>query len=217
MKNVFAPGCALTIYKPHLAERLHRVLSANLGGMTRLDTCCRNKPDLADGTRVINTCPGCDRRYRENYSPLSTISLWETLAEGNIFPLPDYGGQKMSILDACPTRDQPRVHQAVRTLLRRMNIELIEPVRTGTGSLCCGDSFWGVLPVAQVKQKMAERMTDMPVENVVVYCVSCCKAAFIGGKSPRYLVDLLFAEETVPGTVEPAAWHRELDEFIATH
>jgi hypothetical protein len=33
----------------------------------------------------------------------------------------------------------------------------------------------------------------------------------------RYLVDLLFAEETVPGVYEPDAWHGELDEFIAAH
>ena len=40
----------------------------------------------------------------------------------------------------------------------------------------------------------------MPAEDVVVYCVSCAKAMFIGGKRPRYLVDLLFGEATVPGT-----------------
>jgi hypothetical protein len=28
---------------------------------------------------------------------------------------------------------------------------------------------------------------------------------------------LLLAEETVPGTVHPDAWHKELDEFIAHH
>jgi hypothetical protein len=31
------------------------------------------------------------------------------------------------------------------------------------------------------------------------------------------VIDLLFAEETVPGTCEPDAWHKELDEFIAAH
>ncbi len=32
-----------------------------------------------------------------------------------------------------------------------------------------------------------------------------------------YLVDLLFAEETVPWTVHPDAWHRELDDFKESH
>jgi hypothetical protein len=40
---------------------------------------------------------------------------------------------------------------------------------------------------------------------------------FVAGRKPRYLVDLLFGEETVPGTYLPEPWHRELDEFIEMH
>ena len=64
---------------------------------------------------------------------------------------------------------------------------------------------------------LQERAAEMPVEDVVVYCVSCSKSMFIGGKKPRYLVDLLFGEETVPQTCHPDEWHRELEEFIKVH
>ena len=57
----------------------------------------------------------------------------------------------------------------------------------------------------------------MPAQDVVVYCVSCCKAMHIGGRRPRYILDLLFAEETTPGTFEPDEWHAEIDAFIAAH
>jgi hypothetical protein len=57
----------------------------------------------------------------------------------------------------------------------------------------------------------------MPLDEVAVYCVSCIKSVYIGGKSPQYLVDLLFAEETVPKTYEPDEWHKELDAYIETH
>ncbi len=217
MKKLFAPGCALTIYKPYLAEKLHQLLDARLGNIERLDICCRNHPLLEDGTEVINICPGCDRRYRENYTNSSTVSLWEVLAANDFLPLPDYQGQKMSIIDACPTRSQVRVHKAIRILLDKMNIELMEPEKTGTKSSCCGDSFWSVLPTEQVKEKMIERAAEMPVDDVVVYCVSCSKSLFIGGKKPHYMIDLLFGEETIPKTYEPDEWHREVDEFIAAH
>ncbi len=39
----------------------------------------------------------------------------------------------------------------------------------------------------------------------------------IGGKRPRHMVDLLFGEDTPPGTFEPSEWHAQLDEFIETH
>jgi Fe-S oxidoreductase len=217
MNNVFAPGCALYLYKPKLAEKIHKLLEEHFPGLKEHSTCCHHEPNLPADTRVINICAGCDKRYRTLYEGVSTISFWELLAKRESFPFPDYDGKQMAILDACPTRDQVRVHKAIRTLLKRMNIELIEPERTGTKSTCCGDSFYGGVPVAQVKEQMGKRAAEMPVDDVVVYCVSCIKAIHIGGKQPRYLVDLLFGEETVPGVVEPDLWHAELDEFIAAH
>lgn len=213
MKKLFATGCALTIYKPCLAEKLHNILNEKIERMERLDICCRNKPPLKKGSQVINVCPGCDRRYRENYPDSSTISLWEILAETDFFPFPDYKGEKMTIIDACPTRSRAEVQKAIRTLLCRMNIQLIEPAK----NTCCGDSFWGVLPVEEVKERMIKRSSEMPLDDVVVYCVSCSKSLFIGGKKPRYIPDLLFKEETLPQTYEPVEWHRELDEFIKNH
>lgn len=98
-----------------------------------------------------------------------------------------------------------------------MNIKIIEPKNTRKNGKCCGDSLYGVLPVNQVKQKMEERALEMPVNDVIVYCVSCCKSMYIGNKKPRYLVDLLFGEDTLVGTVEPEEWHKKLDSYIYQH
>ena len=216
MADVFAPGCALKMYKPHLADRLLQYLNKRDQVVAEHFTCCRHEPRLPHGTRVINGCAGCNRRYRELYEGVTTISLWELLAESD-FTFPDYHGMAMAIHDACPTRTETRVHEAVRTLLRRMNITAVEPEHTGTRATCCGDSFYGVLPIDQVKAQMAKRAQEMPVEDVAVYCVSCIKAMHIGGKKPRYLVDLLFGEPTEIGTWETDDWHRELQEYINRH
>jgi len=205
------------LYKPELAERLHLFLEKNLGSMDRWMRCCRKDPDFAAKTEVINICPGCDKRFRTDYPSSSTISLWEILAATDFFPFPDYGGEVMTIIDACPTRDQPRVHDAIRALLRKMNITVKEPKHTRTKGKCCGDTFWGELPVEDVKKQMRKRAAEMPVDDVVVYCVSCSKSMFVGGKSPRYIIDLLFEEETVPKTYETEAWHKELDVYIDAH
>lgn len=217
MKQVYAPGCALMIYKPKLAEKVLDFLNNDLNDITEHLICCRHEPKLESGTKVINTCAGCDRRYRELYEGISTVSLWEILAESKTFQFPDYNGLEMSIHDACPTRTEERVHSAVRKLLERMNIKVMEPKNTGTKAVCCGDSFYGVLPVEQVKQQMKKRSMEMLCDNVVVYCVSCIKAMHIGGKKPRYIVDLLFGENTEIGTFEPDEWHCELQKFIDRH
>jgi Fe-S oxidoreductase len=217
MKQVYAPGCAFKIYKPELAEKVLEFLKGSLGCVPEHLICCQHEPCLESGTRVINTCAGCDRRYRSLYNGISTISLWEILAESETFPFPDYQGISMSVHDACPTRTEERVHKAVRMLLERMNIKVLEPEHTGTNQRCCGDSFYPSLPVDQVNEKMRERAAEMPCDDVAVYCISCIKSMYIGGKKPHYIVDLLFGEETVIGTYETAEWHAELQKFIDQH
>jgi len=64
---------------------------------------------------------------------------------------------------------------------------------------------------------MRAKADEMPVDEVLVYCVSCMQSLFTGGKHPRYLVDLFFAEDTVPKRIGPDQWHTELDEFIVGH
>jgi hypothetical protein len=98
-----------------------------------------------------------------------------------------------------------------------MHITVVEPGATRTRGTCCGDSFYGTLPVEQVKARMCKRAGEMPREDVVVYCVSCAKAMHIGGKRPRHLVDLLFGEPTAIGTFEPDLWHQQIQEFIDAH
>jgi len=217
MNRVFAPGCALMLCKPDLARKAQESLEGTLGPMGTLTTCCRHVPTLPPGTEVVNVCPGCDRRYRENYAEASTISLWELVVRTPSFPFSDYEGRRMTIIDACPTRDQARVQDAVRELVRKMNITLVEPAKTRSRSTCCGDIFWGEIPTEAVIRQMEKKAAEMPEEEIAVYCVSCVKAMFVGGKHPRHLADLLPGEETVPRTTAPDAWHRELDAFIDSH
>jgi Fe-S oxidoreductase len=217
MKKLFAPGCALMIYKPHLADKLFRILNDHAGKTDMLLTCCKHEPKNKARVEVINICPGCDKRFRNDYERVTTISLWEILADSDFFTFPDYQGKAMSIIDACPTRNQPHIHDAIRRLLKRMNIRLIEPEKTRTEGTCCGDTFYGILTVSEVKEQMAKRTSEMPAEDVVVYCVSCSKSVFIGGKKPHYLIDLLLNEETLPKTLDPVEWHQELEVYISMH
>ena len=214
---VFAPGCALMLYKPQLAFKIHQVLNEYLGEMDMLMTCCQHDPALPANSKIINVCPGCDKRFRNDYKDITTVSLWEILASESFFTFPDYEGRSMSIIDACPTRDQEQVHNSIRKMLTMMNIKLVEPKNTRTKSTCCGDSFYGEIPVEKVKELMKKRADEMPLENVVVYCISCVKAVFNGGKQPQYLIDLLFEEQTISDTIDPDEWHKELRAYIEVH
>lgn len=217
MITFFAPGCALTLERPHLADKILTLINEHVGPCTRLDTCCRNSPALEDGSTVINICAGCDNRYRENYPNSTTTSLWEVIDKADFWEFPDYGGMQMSILDPCPVRSEARVHDAVRSLLTKMNIEVVEAKNIRDKSICCGDTMWGKVGTARVLKKMKQRADQMPADDVVVYCVSCVKSIANGGKTPRHLVDLLFGEKTAVGTCDPDLWHGELEAYVAEH
>ena len=102
----FAPGCALMLYKPDLVSKIHHLLNEKLGKMDILNTCCQHDPHLLPDSIVINVCPGCDKRYGKDFKGVSTISLWEVIDENDFFVYPDYKERRMSIIDACPTREK---------------------------------------------------------------------------------------------------------------
>lgn len=216
-KKFFNPGCALSIYKPEMEHRILKFLNENYGYVQLHKICCRHNPQLGEGSLIINVCAGCDRRFRSLYEGISTISLWEVLDELGTFPYPDYNRLKLSVHDACPVREKPQVHQAVRNLLGKMNIDVVETAFSGTRSICCGDDFYMKMPIEKVHEQMKKRADSMPCSEVCVYCVSCIKSMYIGGKTPRYLIDLLMREATEPQIYDTVQWHNQLQDYIYAH
>ncbi|KPU44330.1 hypothetical protein OXPF_25000 [Oxobacter pfennigii] len=216
-KKFFNPGCALSIYKPEMENKILKFLNENYGEVQLHKICCHHDPQLEEGSLIINVCAGCDRRFRSLYEGISTVSIWEVLDGLDTFAYPDYKGLKMSVHDACPVREKPQVHQAVRNLLGKMNINVVETEFYGTRSICCGDDFYPKLPIEQVHQQMKKRADSMPCDEVCVYCVSCIKSMYIGGKTPRHLMDLLMGEITEPQIYDTVQWHNQLKEYIDEH
>lgn len=216
-KTYFNPGCALSIYKPEIEIKILKFLDDNYGDVDLHKICCRHEPKLDEGSLIINVCAGCDRRFRSLYKGISTISLWEILDGLDSFKYPNYKNMKISVHDPCPIREKPQVHSAVRNLLKKMNIEVEETKYNKTNSICCGDDFYPKLPVDKVHENMKKRADSMPCDEVCVYCVSCIKSMYIGGKTPRHLIDLLLGETTDPQIYDTVQWHNQLQDYIDRH
>lgn len=216
-KTFFNPGCALSIYKPDMEHKILDFLNQHYQETTMHNTCCRHDPQLPTGSSIINVCAGCDKRFSTLYQGVTTISLWEIIDNLKTFPFPNYNGLTMTLHDPCPIRQKPQVHQAVRSLLKKMHIQIIETQHHSSRSICCGDNFYPKLPVQAVNALMKKRAATMPHQQVCVYCVSCIKSLHIGGKTPRYLIDLLFNQPTDPQTTDTTQWHNQLQQYIDTH
>ena len=213
----FNPGCALSLYRPESVEKIFRYLQNHYPQIQMHNICCRHNPQLPTGSVIINVCAGCDMRFKTLYDGITTVSLWEVISELDHFPFPDYHGMEVSIHDPCPVRNAPGVHASVRELLKKMNLKITEAKYSGANSICCGDSLYPDCDMDKIHTAMKARAAGMPCEQVVVYCVSCIKALHIGGRTPRYLVDLLLSETTDPQECDIKKWHDALDAYIETH
>lgn len=105
-----------------MAQKIGDLLQHHSSDATLHNICCRHDPQLESGSVVVNVCAGCDRRFSTLYAGITTISLWQVIDGLDSFAFPDYQGYTMSLHDPCPVRDKPQVHQAVRSILQKMNI-----------------------------------------------------------------------------------------------
>ena len=213
----FNPGCALNIYKHDAAGKMLNILNKYFGTVKLHSICCRHAPQLPEGSTIINNCAGCDRRFRSLYEGIQTISIWEVLDSIENLCLPSYEGMTVSVHDSCSYRQKPQVHAAVRSILRKMNIEIIDSVYSGMKSICCGDNFYPVISIEKVTEFQKKRASQMPCDDVVVYCVSCIKSMSIGGKVPHHMVDLVLNEETYPQDTRIDLYHDALNKYIDEH
>lgn len=203
MKTYYSPGCGVLEYMPDLAKRVEEFLKKEGKIEGSYLPCCLNKPEFEETTMIINTCPGCDKRFRNRYDNTETITLWEVLLDCD-FDYPDYGGIEMSIHDSCDTKLQPQILNAVREIAKRMNIKVIEPeVYTRENARCCGESYTGgKLAPEEIIEKTKERCSDFPRKDVIVYCIGCAGFLQYGGVKTHHLLALIFNGATTVPTPE---------------
>lgn len=131
--------------------------------------------------------------------------------------LPDYQGLTVFVHDSCSFRQKLQVHAAVRNILRKMNIIIVESKYSGMKSICCSDNFYSQIPNKKVIELQKKRAEQMPCTNVVVYCIACVHIMTTGGKQLLYLPDLVFRYETKLMTNTPDEYHNDLSEYIESH
>ncbi|MDR2498644.1 MAG: hypothetical protein LBD28_04305 [Tannerellaceae bacterium] len=214
MENLyFNPGCAWSLYKPEAEEKALDCLRKFSPNVSMHHICCHHDPQVPQGSRIVCICSGCHRRFNTLYEGVRGVTFWELIDSDSSFPFPDYGGRQMSVHDPCPVRKRPEVHAAVRSLLEKMNISVKETRLHGYKSVCCGSSFYGVLPLDKMHQHMSMRAGSMPCDDVAVYCVTCLRSMHIGGRRPHHILDLLFGEQCDPALLRMSTdeWYQKVE------
>lgn len=215
MSVVYFPSCKLTAQYKESAVLAREYVSRTFG--VKPVGCCRpgHKKLTGEDTALV-WCNNCANIIEEN-SEAQIKFLWEVIDEDETFVFPDYKGRKMTVQDCWLAADRPQVHRAVRSLMKKMNIDVVELPENGENTRFCGDLLGTCKPdnARLVPGRYVEKGSGMflalsdekkkiwiddycrriPTEEVVCYCLSCEKALKSGGKEAKHIFELLFPPE----------------------
>ena len=213
MSTIYYPSCKFTAMSPESSEKISDYLSREHG--ITIEGCCRpSHPHLTAQDTAITICNTCAAICSED-SPAKIISLWEILDQDPNFKLPDFHQEAMTLQDCWRSYDRPDVQAHVRSLLRKMNVNIVELPENHEKTRFCGTSLYSPLPEAngkfaprrfienaeglfiphteeEKKELMRQHCASITTDKVICYCVPCTKGIQLGGKQGIHLLDLIF-------------------------
>lgn len=169
-----------------------------------------------EGDTVYSICHNCTAVLRETEPELELKSIWELIDADPSFVLPDLGGAQMYVQDCWRSNTETAEQDAVRSLLRKMNVDVLEIGDNREACDFCGYSLYQPQPKRnpvmaphrfvemaqgkflehseeekqQLMNDYCKRFGDVPV---VCYCHYCLAGLEMGGAHATHLAQLLFA------------------------
>ena len=214
MCKMFLPSCKV---KGNFKESSER-LKAYLEKKEQIDTlgCCKvacSKMKKEDTLIVI--CNNCAAIMEESSLSSKIEFVWELIDQDADFIFPDYHGEKMAIQDCWRAYEKRNVQEAIRSKMKKMNIEIVELEENYENTKFCGADL--LEPCTDVEKVFApqryvveggdmykplsseeqalylqEHCRKIEAQKVVCYCMSCLDGIKRGGKQAYHLIELLF-------------------------
>ena len=137
MATLFYPGCQIKKDYPEASKKLAEYIQSKRP--VEVVGCCRvdhGKSTQEDTALVV--CNNCANIIAESGDPGSIEFVWEIIDNDPDFPFPDYHGEKMTIQDCWLAVEKRHVQDAIRSLMRKMNIQVVELPENHEKTTFCG-------------------------------------------------------------------------------
>ncbi len=193
---IYYPSCNFAVMHRKTAKKVKEYFEKRMP----VAKCCKiDQSKLEKEDIGLYVCQACRKQIEDK---VQTMSLWEYFDQLDDFSFPDYHGQKMYLQDCYRDRKHPEVHQAVRSLLKKMNIEVIEIEKNKENSIFCGTLHFETKDLEdehlshyskEIQEKyMKEYVQQFPNEQVICTCNRCLKGILLGKGNGVHLLELLF-------------------------
>lgn len=128
---------------------------------------------------IIINCPNCYNYYKKNIKDEAIQqkikTIYEVLVEYYQSDI-DYQQEKISIHDPCSSRYYSNIHEDVRTLLKRVNFDIVEVKYSKNITKCCGNgALVGFTNYKTKKRFVDERINEFEYP-IITYCSDCCRS-----------------------------------------
>ena len=240
MEKYYIASCVFTAQFPELSIRIQNYGQERFG--LTLVRCCIPRYKLSDfenrmpegvlrdswrqlpdsgsfhpQDEVYSLCHNCNNIIEEMHSGIHVRSLWELLDADDRFQFPNYHGLKATVQDCWRSRDRTGEQDAVRSLLRKMNIGIVEAGKNREDTDFCGVSLYRPQPprnpklapkhylenatglfLSHTPEEQAEIMqtycSGFTTKTIICYCHYCLEGLLMGRVDGRHLAHLLFPE-----------------------
>ena len=207
MSELYFPSCNFTAASPLAAERIREYL----GQKMPVAGCCRvDGLDYPEGSTAIYFCQACRETLESRAGEKFTLlNLFQYLDGDRDFSWPDYAGLTVTVQDCWRDREHPEIFAAVRSVLQKMRITVVEMDENREHSRFCGNlhfephsrelkdqlQAYGEKPLYQLPEEvqrllMREQVEKLPCKLAVTYCNRCKAGILLGGGKAVHLLEL---------------------------
>lgn len=214
MADVFFPGCKPSATYPEASGKLAAYIKGRFGASPI--GCCRvNHEKLTPADRAIVVCNNCAAIISESSKTDNIVTVYELIDEDKDFSFPDYTGEVMTVQDCWVAVEKKQVQDAVRSLLRKMHIEVVEQEENFEKTKFCGvntlracsegnaklaprrylergANILRPMPYEEQIATLKEHCNKITTDKVLCYCKFCKDGIDLGGRTGVYLLNLLF-------------------------
>lgn len=164
------------------------------------------------GDTAVYVCPTCAAIPGESAPQARLVSAYELIADDAALELPDFGGERMALQDCWRSRRDGALHEAVRALLRRMNVQVeeVEPNRARADScgvtllrepsprygrlaphLAASPAFRPAPQDGQLRYAREELAQRYRTSRVACYCTGCMEGVELAGREAVHVLGLI--------------------------
>ena len=130
---IYYPSCNFSAASPATAKKVKAYFEKQMP----VAGCCRvDKREISPADITLYICQACRETLEDK---VKTQSMWEYLDALKDFNFPNLNGQKFYVQDCWRDRNHPEIHEAVRSLLKKMHAEVIEIEHNREKSIFCGN------------------------------------------------------------------------------